>query len=178
MDYPEYAFIVARELLAGNFDRGVLICKSGIGMSIAANRFCVVRAAMVGNTEHWARLSREHNDANVLAPLSPTPTRPRAPSTRCGGYGYNLAAAVRNPDACREGSPNGRRTASRWTTPSQRPRRRPNHLHPIQFKRVLAVYGFPVAKPWSPRPRPRPSSAADAIGYPGGAQAVLGNHHT
>jgi glycine hydroxymethyltransferase len=65
VDYPEYAFIVARELLAGNFDRGVLICKSGIGMSIAANRFPGVRAAMVSN-EHWARLSRQHNDANVL----------------------------------------------------------------------------------------------------------------
>ena len=65
VDYPEYAFLVARELLAGNFDRGVLICKSGIGMSIAANRFSGVRAAMV-STEHWARLSREHNDANVL----------------------------------------------------------------------------------------------------------------
>jgi RpiB/LacA/LacB family sugar-phosphate isomerase len=65
VDYPEYAFLVARELLAGNFDRGVLICKSGIGMCIAANRYPGIRAAMV-NTEHWARLSREHNDANVL----------------------------------------------------------------------------------------------------------------
>jgi glycine hydroxymethyltransferase len=65
VDYPEYAFIIVRELLAGNFDRGVLICKSGIGMSIAANRFPGIRAAMV-STEHWAMLSREHNDANVL----------------------------------------------------------------------------------------------------------------
>ncbi len=65
VDYPDYAFIVAREILAGNFDRGVLICKSGIGMSIAANRFVGVRAALV-NDEHGARLSREHNDANVL----------------------------------------------------------------------------------------------------------------
>src|SRR5260221_7656515 len=37
--YPEHAFIVARELLAGHFDRGVLVCKSGVGMGIAANRF-------------------------------------------------------------------------------------------------------------------------------------------
>ena len=65
VDYPEYAFVVARELLAGNFDRGVLICKSGIGMSIAANRFPGVRAALV-DSEQWARLSRQHNDANVL----------------------------------------------------------------------------------------------------------------
>jgi glycine hydroxymethyltransferase len=65
VDYPDYAFLVAREVVSGNFDRGVLICKSGIGMSIAANRIVGARAAMVAN-EHWARLSREHNDANIL----------------------------------------------------------------------------------------------------------------
>ena len=65
VDYPDYAFIVAKEVAAGNFDRGVLICKSGIGMSIAANRVLGVRAALV-NDEKWAKLSREHNDANVL----------------------------------------------------------------------------------------------------------------
>ncbi len=64
-DYPDYAFAVAEEVAAGNSERGVLICKSGIGMSIAANRVVGVRAAMVGS-EQWARLSREHNDANVL----------------------------------------------------------------------------------------------------------------
>jgi RpiB/LacA/LacB family sugar-phosphate isomerase len=65
VDYPDYAFTVAREVVAGNFDRGVLICKSGIGMSIAANRVVGVRAALVNN-EEWARLSRSHNDANVV----------------------------------------------------------------------------------------------------------------
>jgi glycine hydroxymethyltransferase len=65
VDYPDYAFIVANEIAAGTFDRGVLVCKSGIGMTIAANRVLGVRAAMVAN-EHWARLSREHNNANVL----------------------------------------------------------------------------------------------------------------
>ncbi|HUI06413.1 MAG TPA: ribose 5-phosphate isomerase B [Verrucomicrobiae bacterium] len=65
VDYPDYAFLVANEVAAGNFDRGVLICKSGIGMSIAANRVLGVRAALA-NDEKWARLSREHNDANVL----------------------------------------------------------------------------------------------------------------
>jgi RpiB/LacA/LacB family sugar-phosphate isomerase len=74
VDYPEYAFIVARELLAGHFDRGVLICKSGIGMTIAANRFAGIRAAMVSN-DQWARLSREHNDANILV-LSGIETSP------------------------------------------------------------------------------------------------------
>jgi len=65
VDYPDYAFRVAREIAAGHFERGVLICKSGIGMSIAANRVLGVRAAMASD-ERWARLSREHNDANVL----------------------------------------------------------------------------------------------------------------
>jgi len=65
VDYPDYAYAVAREILAGQFDRGVLICKSGIGMSIAANRFAGIRAALVAN-EHWAALSRRHNNANVL----------------------------------------------------------------------------------------------------------------
>src|SRR5438128_1210810 len=45
VDYPDYAFLVAREVTSGNFDRGVLICKSGIGMSIAANRVVGARAA-------------------------------------------------------------------------------------------------------------------------------------
>jgi RpiB/LacA/LacB family sugar-phosphate isomerase len=65
VDYPDYAYVIAREILAGNFDRGVLICKSGIGMSIAANRYAGIRAAMV-HDEHWAQMSRSHNDANVL----------------------------------------------------------------------------------------------------------------
>jgi glycine hydroxymethyltransferase len=65
VDYPEYAFVIAREVLAGKFDRGVLVCKSGIGMSIAANRFPGARAALVSD-EKWAVLSRQHNDANIL----------------------------------------------------------------------------------------------------------------
>jgi RpiB/LacA/LacB family sugar-phosphate isomerase len=65
VDYPDYAFVVAHEVAAGNFDRGVLICKSGIGMSIAANRVVGARAALV-NDEHWAKLSRSHNDANII----------------------------------------------------------------------------------------------------------------
>ncbi len=65
VDYPDYAFAVANEVAAGGVDRGILICKSGIGMSIAANRVVGARAAMVNN-EEWAKLSREHNDANIL----------------------------------------------------------------------------------------------------------------
>ena len=65
VDYPEYALTVANEIKDGNFERGLLICKSGIGMTIAANRVQGIRAALV-NSERWARLSREHNDSNVL----------------------------------------------------------------------------------------------------------------
>ncbi len=65
VDYPDYAEKVARLVARGEADRGILICGSGIGMSIAANRVAGVRAvvAMVGLQ---ARLAREHNDANVL----------------------------------------------------------------------------------------------------------------
>ncbi len=65
VDYPDYARAVARRVAAGEVDRGVLICTSGIGMSIVANKFPGVRAALVYDAD-GARLSREHNDANVL----------------------------------------------------------------------------------------------------------------
>jgi len=64
-DYPDYAFAVGRAVQAGRARRGVLICATGIGMCIAANRFPKVRAALVSSVR-LARLSREHNDANVL----------------------------------------------------------------------------------------------------------------
>lgn len=65
VDYPEYAAAVGRAVAAGEAERGVLICGSGIGMSIAANKVHGVRAALVGD-ELAARMSRAHNDANVL----------------------------------------------------------------------------------------------------------------
>jgi len=64
-DYPDYAQPVARAVAAGQADRGVLICASGIGMSIAANRFRGVRATLCLN-ERMARTARAHNDSNVL----------------------------------------------------------------------------------------------------------------
>jgi len=64
-DYPEFAFAVAREVSSGRFNRGVLICKSGIGNSIVANRVSGVRAALCYNVRA-ASLSRQHNDSNVL----------------------------------------------------------------------------------------------------------------
>lgn len=66
VDYPDFAAAVAREVASGAYDRGVLVCGTGIGMAIAANKVPGVRAAPVVD-EHSAVLSREHNDANVLA---------------------------------------------------------------------------------------------------------------
>ena len=66
VDYPDYAARVARGVADGAFDRGILICGTGIGMAIAANKVAGVRAAPVTELD-VARLSREHNDANVLA---------------------------------------------------------------------------------------------------------------
>ncbi len=64
-DYPDYAAPVARAVLAGQADRGILICSTGIGMSITANKFPGIRAALAVNPEE-VRLTRAHNDANVL----------------------------------------------------------------------------------------------------------------
>lgn len=66
VDYPDYGYKMAKALKDGKAWRGVLICGSGIGISIAANRAPHVRAALCHNAE-TAKLSREHNDANVLA---------------------------------------------------------------------------------------------------------------
>ena len=66
VDYPDYAFFVAEQVAAGKAVYGILVCGSGIGMSIAANKVHGIRAAHV-TSEIEAQLSREHNDANVLA---------------------------------------------------------------------------------------------------------------
>jgi ribose 5-phosphate isomerase B len=66
VDYPDFAGAVARGVSEGRFDRGVLVCGSGIGMAITANKVPGIRAAAIGDTTA-ARLSREHNDLNVLA---------------------------------------------------------------------------------------------------------------
>jgi ribose 5-phosphate isomerase B len=64
-DYPDFAEKVARAVASGEADRGVLICGTGIGMSIAANKVAGIRAAVVSD-EKTAELSRRHNDANVF----------------------------------------------------------------------------------------------------------------
>jgi ribose 5-phosphate isomerase B len=64
-DYPDYASPVGREVAAGRADRGILVCSTGIGMAMAANKIAGVRAAPAVS-EDEVRLTREHNDANVL----------------------------------------------------------------------------------------------------------------
>lgn len=66
VDYPDYARKVAEEVSNGKVDQGLLVCGSGTGMAIAANKVPGVRAAVAWN-EEIARLAREHNDANVLS---------------------------------------------------------------------------------------------------------------
>lgn len=65
VDYPDYAKLLASKLLSGEAKKGILICGSGVGMSIAANKIPGIRAALVENPV-VARLAREHNDTNVL----------------------------------------------------------------------------------------------------------------
>ena len=65
VDYPVYGKAVATEVAKGNFAKGILICGSGLGMSMIANRFTGVRAALC-NDLFSAALSRRHNDANLL----------------------------------------------------------------------------------------------------------------
>lgn len=66
VDYPDYALPVAEKVAAGEFDRGILVCGTGIGMSIAANKVPGIRCALVHDT-FSARATREHNNTNVLA---------------------------------------------------------------------------------------------------------------
>jgi ribose 5-phosphate isomerase B len=66
VDYPDYAAAVAEAVRDGDAEHGVLVCGSGIGMAIAANKVAGVRAAVAANPD-IARLARQHNDANVLA---------------------------------------------------------------------------------------------------------------
>jgi ribose 5-phosphate isomerase B len=64
-DYPDFAQPVARDVAQGRYDRGILVCSTGIGMAIAANKVEGVRAAPA-QSEDEVRMTREHNDANVL----------------------------------------------------------------------------------------------------------------
>lgn len=66
VDYPDYALPVAQKVASGEVDRGILICGTGIGMSIAANKVNGIRCALVHDV-YTAKVTREHNDSNVLA---------------------------------------------------------------------------------------------------------------
>lgn len=66
VDYPDYALPVAEKVARGEFDRGILICGTGIGMSIAANKVKGIRCALVHDV-YSAKLTRLHNDSNILA---------------------------------------------------------------------------------------------------------------
>ena len=64
-DYPDFADALCKKIMSGEYERGILICGTGIGMSMAANKHMGIRAACCSDT-FSARLTREHNDANVL----------------------------------------------------------------------------------------------------------------
>lgn len=65
VDYPDYAEVVARAVANGEFDRGILVCGSGIGMSIAANKIAGIRAAVCHDT-FSAKATRQDNDSNII----------------------------------------------------------------------------------------------------------------
>ncbi len=64
-DYPDFAAAVSHQVAAGAAERGILVCSSGVGMSMAANKVPGIRAALGTNAEE-VRVTREHNDANIL----------------------------------------------------------------------------------------------------------------
>jgi len=66
VDYPDYAHAVCKEIQNNNFDFGILICGSGIGISIAANKNKDIRAALC-TSEFHAEMSRKHNNANIIS---------------------------------------------------------------------------------------------------------------
>ena len=66
VDYPDYAHILSNKIIDSEVDRGILICGTGIGISIAANKNKGIRAALCCN-EYHAEMSRKHNDANIIA---------------------------------------------------------------------------------------------------------------
>jgi RpiB/LacA/LacB family sugar-phosphate isomerase len=65
VDYPDFGIKVAERVSAGEFNRGILVCGSGVGMAIVANKFPLIRAVLCLDVE-TARLSRLHNDSNIL----------------------------------------------------------------------------------------------------------------
>ncbi|HEX8922639.1 MAG TPA: ribose 5-phosphate isomerase B [Pyrinomonadaceae bacterium] len=85
VDYPDYARKVAERVARGEAEQGVLVCGSGTGMAIAANKVPGVRAA-VAWSEETARLARQHNDANVLALGARTTPEGEIPKIVCAWF--------------------------------------------------------------------------------------------
>lgn len=77
VDYPDYAFPVAKSVAKGEFDRGILICGSGVGVTITANKVRGIRAVNAYNT-YTAKQSRQHGDCNVLCLAGKKLTRSQA----------------------------------------------------------------------------------------------------
>jgi ribose 5-phosphate isomerase B len=76
VDYPDYGVQAAERVSSGEFEKGILICGSGVGMAIVANKFPGIRAAVCLD-EETAKLSRQHNDSNILV-LAGRKTEPAA----------------------------------------------------------------------------------------------------
>lgn len=66
VDYPDYAYSVVKGILQNEIDKGIIICGTGIGISITANRFPGIRAALCWD-QHSAKMSKEHNNSNIIA---------------------------------------------------------------------------------------------------------------
>lgn len=66
VDYPDYGLAVAEGIINGECDRGIIVCGTGLGISMAANKVPGIRAAVCTDT-YMAKMSREHNDANILS---------------------------------------------------------------------------------------------------------------
>lgn len=80
VDYPDYAAQVAQRVAAGQADGGILLCGTGIGMAITANKFKGIRAAVVTDP-YTAQMSKEHNDSNVIALGGRVLDEPKAEAT-------------------------------------------------------------------------------------------------
>ncbi len=93
VDYPDYARKVADEVAQGRADQGVLVCGSGTGMAITANKVPGVRAA-VAWSEETARLARQHNDANVMAIGARTTPTEQFPQLSARGSRQSLKVAA------------------------------------------------------------------------------------
>jgi ribose 5-phosphate isomerase B len=96
IDYPDIAAIAAKKVSTGSVDRGILICGTGIGMAITANKFPHVRAAVVGD-EQTARVCRQHNDTNVLCLNGDLPKDPAAAEPHIAGLRKVVKAWLETP---------------------------------------------------------------------------------